>query len=76
MAKQYDFNVRVISRTPGKSNPDAGFYSGDDIRAYMAEMVKQGWRMMQGFPTFTGMEKYLEEPDAGFRILFFWERGD
>lgn len=75
MAKTYDFGVRVISRTPGKSNPEAGFYSATDIRSYMAEMVQQGYRLM-GQPQFTGMEKFLEEPDAGFRVMFFWERGD
>lgn len=75
MAKQYDFGVRVISRTPGKENPQAGFFSKADIQRYMDEQIKAGYRLM-GQPQFTGMEKFLDDPDAGFRVMFFWERGE
>lgn len=74
MAKQYDLGVRVVSRY-GVSHPATGLFSADDVRDYLEEKVKLGWRLM-GQPQFTGMEDHLDQRDAGARLLFFWERGE
>lgn len=74
MAKEYTISVRVVSRY-NISDPERGMFTRPEFEAHLADMVAQGWRLM-GQPQFTGMEGYLERPDAGFRLLMTWERGN
>lgn len=74
MPKQYKMGVRVISRY-NQSDPEAGLFNAAQVQEYQDQMVKDGWRLM-GQPQFTGMEGYMEQLDAGFRVMYWWERGD
>lgn len=74
VAKSYKLGVRVISRY-GRSDTATGLFSAADIEEYTNQMVADGWRLM-GQPQFTGMEDHLDQQNAGFRVMFWWERGN
>lgn len=61
--------VRVLSR--GKApDPEHGFFSARDVEKELEGMLQQGWVLM-GQPQFTGMEGFMDDPVAGFRMMYF-----
>lgn len=64
--------VRVLSR--GKApDPEHGFFSARDVEKEIEALLQQGWVLM-GQPQFTGMEGYMDDPQAGFRMLYFFTK--
>lgn len=64
--------VRVISR--GKEpSPEHGFFSARDVEKEIEVLLQQGWSLL-GQPQFTGMEGFMDDPVAGFRILYFFTK--
>ena len=73
---EYRHMVRVLSRGVAgvpPSDPAGGLFSARDVEKELAELSKQGWVMM-GQPQFTGMENYMDQQGAGFRMLYFFTR--
>lgn len=70
--KQYTMGIRTLSRL-GR-DPVQGLLSKEDHEQYIRDMVADGWTLM-GQPQMVGMAAYNQEPNAGFNIMYWWERG-
>lgn len=70
--------VRVLAKN-NQTVPAAGLFSRQDIEAHLAGLFADGWRLLPGFPQFTGMEGFqngdVSVPEAGFRLLYVLTKG-
>jgi hypothetical protein len=64
--------VRVLSRGAAP-DPEHGFFSAREVEKEIESMIQSGWNLM-GQPQFTGMEGFGVDPNAGFRMLYFFTK--
>lgn len=50
--------------------PEANVFSAQDVENAVAAILAEGWKLLPGFPVYTGMEDVLTEKQAGFRLMF------
>jgi hypothetical protein len=66
--------VRVLSRGAA-ADPEHGFFNPREVEKEIEGLLQQGWVMM-GQPQFTGMEGFGVDPNAGFRMLYFFTKDE